>query len=487
MALKNKVWFRKLKTVVLILLILCVYLAINYFVQFKIDLPVIDVTEQKVYTLTDISKKAIENIDKEVNIYLYGYSEKHAVTNLVKQYCRHNNNIKYQIATEETNPSLIKEYELEEGYEVVIIESEGKKTLKSGNEFTTTDFNTYEELDLTEQEITNGILNVTLTNNPKVYFMTGHGEITLDKMYVLKTYLELEANEVSEVNLLSAEKVPEDCSVLVIASPQKDISTTERDKILEYLNNGGNLFVTTGLLPVNIGFTNLQTVLDFFGVKYNYGYIAETSSDRAHEKSKIITFPILNEDHEITADIASEKLSLVLPTAGKITLVDDATLTSLNTTVTTLLYSSKTATFTEDASSKVDVAIQSGVQGEYIEGVVAKRTVQQNSNNLFDETGNVISQMVYIANDLFMTDYIISEISTNYPLSYLDGNRDLALNSISYLNGRNDTISVRKSVGTATFSTTEYQSTQVLILIFALPVIIIISGSSVFRYRKRRV
>ena len=63
MALKNKVWFRKLKTVVLILLILCVYLAINYFVQFKIDLPVIDVTEQKVYTLTDISKKAIENID----------------------------------------------------------------------------------------------------------------------------------------------------------------------------------------------------------------------------------------------------------------------------------------------------------------------------------------------------------------------------------------------------------------------------------------
>lgn len=487
MGFKNKSWFRKIKTILLILLILAVYLVINYFVQFKIDLPIFDVTEQKVYTLTDISKKAIENIDKEVNIYLYGYSEKHAVTNLVKQYCKHNQNIKYQIATEETNPSLIKEYELEEGYEVVIIESEGKKTLKSGNEFTTTDFSTYEELDLTEQEITNGILNVTLTNNPKVYFMTGNGEVTLDSMYVLKTYLELEANETYEINLLAEEKVPDDCTVLVIASPQKDISTSERDKILEYLKKGGNLFVTTGLLPIDVGFQNLQSVLDFFGVIYNYGYVAETNTSYAHESSKIITFPILNEEHEITKDIASAQLSLVLPTAGKITLKDDTELINLDTNITTLLYSSKTAVFTNDATSNVDTAIANGEKGEYIEGIVAERTVENNSTNLFDTSDNVVSKMVYIANDLFMTDYIISEISTDYPLSYLDGNRDLALNSISYLNGRNDTISVRKSVGTATFSTTEFQSTQVLVFIFALPVLIIISGIAVYRNRKRRV
>lgn len=487
MGLKNKSWFNRLKTVILILLILVVYLAINYFVQFKIDLPIIDITEQKVYTLTDISKKAIENIDKEVKIYLYGYSEKHAVTNLVKQYCKHNNNIKYQVVTDETNPSLIKEYELEEGYQVVIIESEGKRTLKSGNEFTATDFNTFEELDLTEQEITNGILNATLTNNPKVYFMTGNGEVSLNNMYVLKTYLELEANETYEINLLAAEKVPDDCTVLVIAAPQKDISTSEKDKIISYINNGGNLFVTTGLTQSDIGFTNLQAILEFYGVNYNYGYVAETNSNYAHDSSKVLTFPVLNEEHPITADIASEKLSLVFPTAGKITVKSEAELAAIKTTVTNILTSSKTATFTNDAVSSVDTAVENGEKGEYIEGVCAERIVEENTTNVFDTSSNIVSKLVYIANDLFMTDYIISDISSDYPLSYLDGNRDLALNSISYLNGRTDTISVRKSVGTATFSTTDFQSTQVLVFIFALPVVIIISGISVYRNRKRRV
>lgn len=483
----KKVLISKTRTIIFILVVLALYLAVNYYVQFVIDLPVIDITEQKVYTLSDVSKNAIKDIEQEVIVYLYGYTEKSAVVNLMKQYNKNNPNIVYTHLTDETNPSMIKEYELEEGYQVLIIESEGKRVLKSSNEFETMDFNTYETLDLTEQEITNGILNVTLANNPKVYFLTGHGEITLDSLYVLKTYLELEANEVAELNLLSTESVPEDCKVLAIAAPQADISDNERNKILDFLSKGGNLFVTTGLTQTEQSFVNLQSVLDFFGVNYNYGYIAETDTNYAHESSKIITFPILDSENAITADIASARLSVTFPTAGRITVKSDGELSAINTTVNTLLKSSSSATFVTDASIDVNTAIENGEKGEFIEAVSAERTIEENSTNLFDDTGNVKAKLVYIANDLFMADYVISEINTEYPLSYLGGNRDLALNSISYLNDRTDTISVRKSIGTATFSTTEFQSTQVLVFIFAMPIAIIIAGILVYRNRKRKI
>jgi len=281
--------------------------------------------------------------------------------------------------------------------------------------------------------------------------------------------------------------MPEDAKLIIIMAPKKDLYDQEYTVLESYINNGGNLFVTTGLTQSDIGFTNLQAILEFYGVNYNYGYVAETNSNYAHDSSKVLTFPVLNEEHPITADIASEKLSLVFPTAGKITVKSEAELAAIKTTVTNILTSSKTATFTNDAVSSVDTAVENGEKGEYIEGVCAERIVEENTTNVFDTSSNIVSKLVYIANDLFMTDYIISDISSDYPLSYLDGNRDLALNSISYLNGRTDTISVRKSVGTATFSTTDFQSTQVLVFIFALPVVIIISGISVYRNRKRRV
>ena len=51
------------------------------------------------------------------------------------------------------------------------------------------DYTTYEEIDLTEQKMTNSILGVTLENAPKIYFLTGHSEYEIDNYFGILTRL----------------------------------------------------------------------------------------------------------------------------------------------------------------------------------------------------------------------------------------------------------------------------------------------------------
>ena len=62
------------KTTILVLLILAVFFAISFTMQ-KLDLTPIDLSKDKLYTLTDESKEKVKNIDKDVNIYFVGFSE----------------------------------------------------------------------------------------------------------------------------------------------------------------------------------------------------------------------------------------------------------------------------------------------------------------------------------------------------------------------------------------------------------------------------
>ena len=66
--IKNN-WLRNTtKTVLLIVIIISLFIGINYFVQ-KLDLKTLDLTENKLYSLTDESKEKIKDISKEVNIF----------------------------------------------------------------------------------------------------------------------------------------------------------------------------------------------------------------------------------------------------------------------------------------------------------------------------------------------------------------------------------------------------------------------------------
>jgi ABC-type uncharacterized transport system involved in gliding motility auxiliary subunit len=100
---------------------------------------------------------------------------------------------------------------------------------------------------INEQIVTSTLLRLAHTNNQTVMYLDGHGERKLDGIanYDLGTLFgaKLKQNgfRLSSLNLALAQEVPNNCNVLVITQPQLDLMPGEIDKLLNYLDRGGNL------------------------------------------------------------------------------------------------------------------------------------------------------------------------------------------------------------------------------------------------------
>ena len=104
------------------------------------------------------------------------------------------------------------------------------------------------------------------------------------------------------------------------------------------------------------------------------------------------------------------------------------------------------------------------------------------------EDGNeqaVKSKLVIYGENYFVSDYQLSQ-NSQYPAVQLGYNKDLLLNSISYLVDRTEDISSRKDTGTVTYTATAQQDLIIRIIIFAVPILIILAGIIVWQVRRRK-
>ena len=151
----------KLKTVLLILIVICAFIAINMWAN-KNDLIQIDVTENKHYTLSQTSKDIIKNIDQKVTIYIYGYDENSTYVDFFKQYKACNPNITYEIVTETTHYDIITEYNMGHYNEIAVVSEKADVTM-SVYDFETSEYvnGVVQYIDVTEELLTNAIVKVT--------------------------------------------------------------------------------------------------------------------------------------------------------------------------------------------------------------------------------------------------------------------------------------------------------------------------------------
>ena len=89
-----------IETALIICILIGAFISLNLYVD-TLDLKDIDVTANKIYTLSDASKDIIKNIDEDIKIYLFGYTEDDTLTDFVKQYVDTNNHISYEIESRE--------------------------------------------------------------------------------------------------------------------------------------------------------------------------------------------------------------------------------------------------------------------------------------------------------------------------------------------------------------------------------------------------
>ncbi len=483
LTLKRKWLVNGTRTFLIVAILIVAYIALNLTIE-KLDLPEIDVTQNKIYTLSDSSKKAIENINEQIKIYVYGFEEDSTLIKFLKQYNKANGNITYEILTEESNMQMIKENDLQEGYHVLIMESAGsKKVIDASTDFSSYDYTTYQTIDTTEQTITNSILALTEENKPKAYLVTGHGEYSSSEIGLLSSYLTNEAFEVNTINIATQNAIPEDCDILAILSPDSDLLDAEASIIKNYINNGGKIYFSMDILSQEVSLPNLQSVLDEFGVSVQNGYILEYNKTAGNSNYPYVFMPQVSSTNEITSDIYSDSF-MWLAYSSKLNYKSDEELTSLNVTKETLLSSSEDSVFVSDLSKDMATAAETAQTGKADIASLMTKTITKTNENGEEET--VEAKLVISATGSFACDYVVSELTSNYPISYIGSNKDFVINAFSYLGEKGNSISIRKDLANSTYLPTEKQNAIVMTIIITVPVIIILIGVTVSAYRKKR-
>lgn len=478
------------QTALLILILVAAFLAINLFVQSK-DLPEIDVTANKIYSISDASKEAIKKINQDVKIYVYGYDEDNTLVDFVKKYTKLNDHITYEILTEESNLAKVQEFDLSSGYQIIVLETaDSSKIIDTSYEFYSYDYETGQEVDLTEQTLTNSLLAITAENKPKIYFTTGHQEYDLStELGVLSTYLGNESYEATTLNLLSAGAVPEDCNLLAIMAPFKDFMDTEVTAVLDYINKGGDLIITSDVGNLSENYPNLTKIYDAYGVVMeNKGYIYETDNEKTASNYPNIFMPEISSTNDITSDIYSEKGQIWLVLSGRLTFKSDDELKALGVTKEDLLTSSDKALFVKDLNSSAEDAAKNAETGKCVIASLMTKTITPavEASEGVEAKDAVESKLMIMANTSFIVDAKVEQLDSSYPLSYLGNNKDFMLNTVSELTARENTLKIRKDMSTSTYQPTEQQHGIVLIIIFAVPSLIILMGVIVWQVRRRK-
>lgn len=472
----KKALSRTTYTIFMLVIIISAYIGINMLVE-HINPTDIDLTADKIYSLSDASKQIAKSINKEVEIILVNMSDVQSVVDFSNRYSKENELIKVtEITNVNEHPELAAEYNLTDNSYKIIIKCGNKDKTLTTYDLYTYDYTTYEQKDLTEEAMTNALLDVTTENKPKIYFLAGHNDNLAYYMYAFEESLADEANEVADLDLLTTGKVPEDCSVLAITTLNEDIKEIEKDAILKYIKKGGEIIIFTDANVTKIDMPNFQKVLDEYGVSISEGILLEQDTNKMLSNSPSAIIVTVAAGTSVTENINMDTNACFI-NSGKINFKDSETLEKLGVELETLATTTENAFYREDLSISSTSKQETDEEGVATVGALLTKTID-------DET---TSKMIVYSNNMFITNMQISLNDQYYLYAYeLYNNEDLALNSISYLTGREDTIMIRKDTEVTTYTVTEQQQTIILIIIFAVPVLIIIAGIIIWQIRRRK-
>lgn len=468
----KKVLSKTSYTIIVLAIIIAAYIAINLLVE-KLNITDIDLTSDKIYSLSETSKQIVRNIDQEVEILLINMDDIQSVIDFSNRYSKENDKIKVTLITDVTQyPELTKKYSLTQNSYMIIIRSGNKEKQLTTDDLYTYDYTTYQQKDLTEEAMTNALLDVTVTEKPKIYFLAGHNDGLSSYMYAFKTHLAEEANEVEDLDLLIKGKVPEDCSTLAITTLNDDLKGAERDAILDYIKKGGKIILFTDANVTKIPMPNFQKVLDEYGISISEGILIEQDANRMLSGFPEAIIVTVNQGTSVTKSINMETSACFI-NSGKINIKDSETLEKLGVTLETLATTSSKAFYRTNLNLQTTSKQKEDEEGEATVGALLTKKIDDNTT----------SKLIVYSNNMFVTSV---PVAVNVNAYQLYNNEDLALNSISYLTGRDDTIMIRKDIEVSTYTVTESQQNIVLVIIFAVPIVIVIAGIVVWQVRRRK-
>lgn len=268
------------------------------------DLTQIDVTSQKLYSLTDETKNILKKLEQDITIYVINSEESadETLDTTLERYAQLSDHIQVEYKDPLVNPNFYRTYADAVSTNSLIVESGERAKVIDYSEIYETEFDYYTYSSTVtgydaEGQITSAIDYVTNAELPVVYQIEGHGETALETSFT--DVLSKENVELSTINLLQYDAVPEDAACILLLGPTTDLSSDDADKIIAYLENGGKAIISVNMTDETL--PNFDRVLAAYGVTNTYSMILENDRNYYYQSPYYLLPEIASTT--VTADI----------------------------------------------------------------------------------------------------------------------------------------------------------------------------------------
>lgn len=295
-----------------------ILVAANYIVYNNGDLlgSPYDFTEDKSNTLAPETLQILAELKQPVTATAF-YSTNSNRTGAEDLLTKFKNNSEGKFTYSFVNPDLDPVAARQAG-----ITGDAKIILQSGENKEIADF-------ASETELARALLRLISPGSRAVYFLQGHGEISLEPggelaYSIVQSTLEAKNYTVSTLNLLTSRSIPEDALAIIIAGPQKPVSKDEVELLKAYVDNGGSLIV----MEDPLFFTQFGGAADPLAEYLNsdWGIILNNDIviDRENQQNPFMALSLLaNSTHAITQGL-NQNLIVILPQARSLSIAPEA-------------------------------------------------------------------------------------------------------------------------------------------------------------------
>ncbi|AZZ35959.1 hypothetical protein CIK05_03840 [Bdellovibrio sp. qaytius] len=235
-----------------------------------------DFTTVGLHTLSPLSVQVLNQLDSDLNVKFF-YKEgaenveanRKAFAQTARMYAEASSNIKIDYVEMNSNPKTTADFGANRPIGEVFIEYKGQKNRIESQ------FLGSQGQKFNEQDFTNAIIKVTRKEKKIIYIVEGDEERDIEDeknqrgVSSFVQLLEKNSYVVKKINLVKAVTIPDEANAVVILGPQSALQKFELDAVTKYLTNGGSLLLT--LDDKNTaGFAGL---LNTFGLKLEPQYI----------------------------------------------------------------------------------------------------------------------------------------------------------------------------------------------------------------------
>ncbi len=495
---KRKSFLYSTNLFLIVILVLAILVLVNYF--FANNHYRLDFTEAKLHSLSDQSVKVLKNLKNDVRIRCFfreGNFGRSSMEHLMEIYAYHSKKIKYEFIDPDKNPGLVKRYEISEDGTSVFTSGEKESRITSSS----------------EEDITNAIIEISREKKKIIYFLEGHGEASIEETgergYSLaKEELEKLAYEVKKQNLALADVFPEDCSLLVIPGPEKDLLPNELETIRDYIQEGGRVYfmVDPQSAPVLISFLKeygiqleddlvVDTVSRLLGGDYFMPVVSEYEYHDITSKFRYATFFPYARSVEITEEkpegVSAEVLAKSSPNSWaerqldqkQVSFDEEKDKAGPIPLAAVVSVEQKEDEMKEDKKGEgqgervgSEVGKEAGIEEDKEEGKEEKKSDEEKPEEVKETKPKREGRLAVFGDSDFASN-------TYYNLS---GNGNLFLNTVNWLTEEADLISIQpKTSSPRTIQLTPSQGRMIFFVsLIILPLIVLVTGISIWVRRR---